>query len=160
MLYTCLRLRFCKSRESASGVVLTGLSLQDAASSSLPTAMAQLPSTTCAKPSLQSERSAHIPARLSGAVALAHWTGRSDQVEVPQALAPLHSVFWLHPTPITAVCFILGLIVHRWGQGPVGVLECGGEFTSCQCHSFKLSTVTACVRLISGCVCMIACMII
>eukprot|EP00892_Ulva_mutabilis_P010272 jgi/Ulvmu1/7617/UM038_0042.1 len=98
---------------------------KDALSASLPTSLAEpVGSTTSAPAESRNVRKIDIPARLSKAVALAHWTGRTNEVEVPQALAQLHAVFWLHPTPITALCFILGLVAFRCGSGPAEALEC------------------------------------
>lgn len=92
--------------------------------------MGQLPSATGATPVSQNDDEMRIPARISLAVALAHWTGRTEQVEVPQTFAQLHSVFWLHPTPIAALIFILCLVFMRSGQGTVYVADCAGVFSS------------------------------
>lgn len=68
-----------------------------------------------------------IAARLSVAVAVAHWTRRSDNVAVPRTWTELHSVFWLHPTPITAICFLSGLLLMISSQFQTGAMDCAGR---------------------------------
>ena len=75
----------------------------------------------------QNHQKGHISAKLSVAVAVAHWTGHSDHVEVPSKWSELHWVFWLHPTPLTAICIILGLVLGISSQPSLGILDCGGE---------------------------------
>lgn len=75
----------------------------------------------------EGDRGSLIAARLSVAVAVAHWTRRSDIVAVPRTLTELHSVFWLHPTPIAAVCFIFGLLLSICSQFQIGVIDFAGK---------------------------------
>lgn len=66
-----------------------------------------------------------VPARLSLAVAAAHWTGRTKDIAVPKTWWEAHAVFWLHPTPVFAVSVLLALAVFRLGA-PLALLDVAG----------------------------------